>query len=290
MQTWRGPIATGLPSLLHRPAALVRQPANEGADRIGQRLVDPPIHDASVVAIGPGHRQSDDRRPPRDVGPPGLERNVGGLASIRAGVHDRCEGRIDEGLQRWEAAEACVEVEEFRAGCEQSLFHLLVDSDVRTAEAVDRLLGIADQEQLSRNGTDIAPVGLARIIGGEQQEDLGLEWIGILELVDEEVGKALLQLGANAAVVSNEVARLDQEIEEIEAAGASLQFFIGADRRLQRLLKKRRKVRITGGDECAKIVLDLIPLGQHLVTCESAVTGALSPLPAPASCASEITE
>jgi hypothetical protein len=39
-----------------------------------------------------------------------------------------------------------------------------------------------------------------------------------LELIDDEVGKALLQFSANTVVVSNEVARLDQEIEEIEAA------------------------------------------------------------------------
>ena len=113
-------------------------------------------------------------------------------------------------MVRWRSSRAC---------CEQPVLHLLVDSDVRTAEAVDRLLGITNQEQLSWDGTDIAPIGLARIVGGEQQKDLGLERVGILELVDEEVGKALLQLGANAAVVSNEVARLDQEIEEIEATG-----------------------------------------------------------------------
>jgi hypothetical protein len=152
-------------------------------------------------------------------------------------------------------------VQEFRACCEQSVLHFLVDSDVRTAEAVDRLLGITNQEQLPRNRTDIAPIGLARIVGGEQQEDLGLQWVGILELVDEEVGKSLLQLGANAAVVSNEVARLDEEIEEIEAAGASLQLFVAPDRRLQRLLKEWGKVRITGGDESAKVLLDLIPFG-----------------------------
>ena len=140
-------------------------------------------------------------------------------------------------------------MEEFRACREQSVFHFLVDSNVRAAKAVDRLLRITNQEQLSRNGTDIAPIGLASIIGGEQEEDLGLERVGILELVDEEVSEALLQLGANAAVVSNEIARLDQEIEEIETTGVSLQVFIGADRRLQRLLKQRRKIRITGGDK-----------------------------------------
>ena len=87
------------------------------------------------------------------------------------------------------------------------------------------------------------------------------------------MGKALLKLGANHGVVSNEVARLDQEVEEIEAASASLQFFIGVDRRLEGLLQERGKVRISGCDEFAKLVLDLVPLGQHLVTCEDAVTG-----------------
>ena len=48
-------------------------------------------------------------------------------------------------------------------------------------------------------------MGLSSIIGGEQQEELGLERVGILELVYEEMCKALLQFGTNAAVVSNEV-------------------------------------------------------------------------------------
>ncbi len=195
MQMWRGRIATCLPSSSTvQPLSFISQsmkaPTASGSDSSIRQFTT-----LSVVAIGPGNRQSDDRRPPRDLGPPGLERNVRGLAPIRAGAHDRGEGRIDEGLQTREAAEARGEVEEFGACCQQSVLHFLIDGHVGTAEAVDRLLGITDEEQLSWNATDIAPISLARIIGSEQQEDLGLERVGVLELVDEEMGEALLQLG-----------------------------------------------------------------------------------------------
>jgi hypothetical protein len=74
-----------------------------------------------------------------------------------------------------EAPGSSVEVQEFRACREESVFHFLVDSNIRTAEAVDRLLGITNQEQLSWNGTDIAQIGLTGIVGGEQDEDFGLD-------------------------------------------------------------------------------------------------------------------
>ena len=92
------------------------------------------------------------------------------------------------------------------------------------------------------------------------------------------------------AVVPNEVAGLDQQVEEIEAACPSLQFRIGIDRGLQRLLKKRRQVRITSRYERVELLLDLVPLDQHLVAGEDAVPSALSALPTPAACTSQVTE
>ena len=56
------------------------------------------------------------------------------------------------------------------------------------------------------------------IVGREQQQDLGLQRIGILELVDEEMREALLQLPPHARVIANEITRLDEKIEEIETA------------------------------------------------------------------------
>ena len=68
------------------------------------------------------------------------------------------------------------------------------------------------------------PVGLGGIVGCEQQQDFGLQRVGVLEFVDEDMGEALLQLGAHGGVVAHEVARGQQQIEKIEAAGALLQF------------------------------------------------------------------
>ena len=38
------------------------------------------------------------------------------------------------------------------------------------------------------------PAGPGRVVGGEEEEDLGLERVGVLELVDEDVPEAALQL------------------------------------------------------------------------------------------------
>ena len=50
----------------------------------------------------------------------------------------------------------------------------------------------------------------------EQQQDLGLERVGVLELVDEDVREAALKLGAHLGAVADEVARAQQEVEEVE--------------------------------------------------------------------------
>ena len=105
---------------------------------------------------------------------------------------------------------------------EQLLLDLLVERDVGAPEAVDRLLRIADQEQLSGDGRTLRQSVSLGIVGREEQQDFGLERIGVLELVDEEVREALLQLAPHAGVAANEIARLDQEVEEIEAAGLRL--------------------------------------------------------------------
>ena len=141
------------------------------------------------------------------------------MATVRASGHGRSKGRIDERLNGGNCAKARGEVKEFRATSDQALLDLLIKSNVGAAEAVDRLLWIADQEQLSGNRLNLSPIGFGGIIGSEKQQDLGLEWIGILELVDKVVREALLQLGPYALVVTNEITRLDQEIEEIEAPG-----------------------------------------------------------------------
>src|SRR5665647_3391690 len=71
--------------------------------------------------------------------------------------------------------------------------HLVVEGDVGAPEAVDGLLGIADHEELARLEDHVAPVGGQRLAFAEQEDDLGLQRIGVLELVDQQVPEALLQ-------------------------------------------------------------------------------------------------
>ena len=52
--------------------------------------------------------------------------------------------------------------------------HAPVGLDVGATKPVDRLLRVADDEQLARH------------VAGEEQQDLGLDRIGILKLVDED--------------------------------------------------------------------------------------------------------
>src|SRR5262249_38718541 len=151
------------------------------------------------------------RRSSGDLGPGRLERNISRLAAVRASRHRRGEGTVDEGLDRGWRPKAGGKGEQFRPGTKKALLDLFVDSDVSAPEPVNRLLRVANQEELTGNRLGRAPVRLTRIVGGEQEKDLGLERIGVLELVDEEVGEALLQLVADSGIIADEIARLDEE-------------------------------------------------------------------------------
>src|SRR4029077_20918728 len=95
-------------------------------------------------------------------------------------------------------AEADGEMHHRRPGADELALDALVQPDVGTPEAIDRLLRIAHQEELAGYGSDAAPVPLGRIVCGEQEQQLGLERIGVLELVDEEMAPAHLQAPAHA--------------------------------------------------------------------------------------------
>ena len=131
-------------------------------------------------------------------------------------------------------------------------------------------------------GADSAPVRHAGIVGGEQKKDLGLEGISVLELVDEEVGEALLQLATHAGIIANEIARLDEEVEEIEPPRLGLQELVVRDRRLQSVVEQRSEIGIARRDEGVEIGLGLVAAGQDLVPRQSAEGRSLGAFPAPA--------
>ena len=81
---------------------------------------------------------------------------------------------------------------------------------VSAAETVDRLLRIADDEQLPWNRTDTGPVTFAPVVCSQEHQDLGLERVGVLELVDEDALKSLLEISAHLVDVAHKVARAEQ--------------------------------------------------------------------------------
>jgi hypothetical protein len=75
----------------------------------------------------------------------------------------------------------------------------LEGGDVGAAKAVDRLLRVADDKELSRR------LGRARL-GSEREEDFVLDRVRVLHLVDQDVVEASRFLPADGWVVAEEVA------------------------------------------------------------------------------------
>ncbi len=70
------------------------------------------------------------------------------------------------------------------------------------AKAVNRLLGVTDQEQAARPGNRLRPDG-GEFFGGKGEDDLGLQRVGVLEFVDEDVAVAHAQGPADRGVFAH---------------------------------------------------------------------------------------
>ena len=162
-----------------------------------------------------------------------------------------------------------------RRGAErgQAVADLAVDADVGAPEAVDRLLRIADEEQRARPRPDLPPVGLVGIVGGEQQQDLGLQRIGVLELVDEDAREARLEAAPHAGVVAHQIARAEQQIEEVERAGARLELVVAVDRAAQLALQQRGEVGVRGHPELIEARLERRPGLHHAFARDAVAVG-----------------
>ena len=124
---------------------------------------------------------------------------------------DVVEALVDEGEHGRDGAEVGGEGQDFPAVRLDEALHLLVDGDVGAAEAVDALLGVADHEELARGEADAAPVrggGLGRGVLGQEEGDLGLQRVGVLELVHQDEVEALLEVAADRDGARQDVARL----------------------------------------------------------------------------------
>src|SRR6187549_3703229 len=94
--------------------------------------------------------------------PRGFERHVSCLQPLEIAVHHRPERRVDRPLNIGNASIALAQLERYRTPFDQLLTHARIRSDISPAEAIDRLLGIAHDEQLAREWDDRLP---ARLIG-----------------------------------------------------------------------------------------------------------------------------
>ncbi len=134
---------------------------------------------------------------------------------------------------------------------DQALAHAAVDADVGAAKAVDRLLGIADDEEPAGANRQIQRVaGEAVGLGsGEHPQQVGLKRIGVLELVDENEAEAGLKLAAHRRHIADQVARADQQVEKVERAGACLPRLELLDAGRQLVVQQRRHVGVGVGTE-----------------------------------------
>ena len=183
------------------PAALVDQPLYESADGTGQRCLNALDGDVSIVPVWFGNRQRHNGRPPPHVGSASLKRDI--TACLGIGLDRGRESAVDERLNRRRGAKACGEVKQFGTRTKEPLLYLLVERHVRAAETIDGLLGISDEEQLARHWTGCAPIRHARIVCREQEQDLGLDGIGVLKFVDEEMREPILELPSYAIIVAH---------------------------------------------------------------------------------------
>ena len=72
-----------------------------------------------------------------------------------------------------------------------------IQRKIGAPELVNRLLGIAHQEQLAGRRRHSQPGSFLRIAGRQQNQNLRLQGIGVLKLVDEDVRVAALQILAH---------------------------------------------------------------------------------------------
>ena len=202
----RRPPAARRGRVAHQPELLL----DDAVDRLRDvlRLALPHRADRQVVALAEEH----DRR----VGAQGLayrqQRLVRCLRPFDAFADELAEHGVDPVDDAGHRPEVGHEVEH-RVG--HPGLHREEQRDVRPAEPVDRLLGVAHEEEAAR----LDAVAIAVGSGGDEDGQLDLERVGVLELVDEQVRVALAERVAHGRLVAEEVARFDEQVVEREPAG-----------------------------------------------------------------------
>src|SRR5689334_6104459 len=203
------------------------------------------------------------------------------LTSVRISIHHRCERCVDESLDVAHRTEALTEFDALGARRAQLTAHAPVDINISTPEAIDRLFRIADDEQLAALGHDVLPPRFVGIRGGQQQQQLRLQRIGVLEFVHEDASKAFLEVAPDVPIVPYKIARAHQQIEKIERALPLLQRLVSVDARQQLALEKRRQLGIRSNLEFSKREGERISRLEHLRARDALSVRRPAPLPTP---------
>ena len=171
-----------------------------------------------------------------------VERVEGGKAGLPIGREHDLEALVDEGEDRGAGAEIGGDRQE-AVGIlgAKGVARLHVGADIGAAEAIDRLLGIADQEERARPDPEPGPVVIAiDRLAAQPPEDFGLQRIGVLELIDEDMREALSQRAPDIVMVAQQIARGEDQIVEVELGARALVVAIALQDRT-RLLDQRRQ-------------------------------------------------
>ena len=89
---------------------------------------------------------------------------------------------------------------------------------IGAAEAIDRLLGITDQEQCARTqgASRLIHSGRRACFPAQEPDDLDLQWVSVLELIDQNMAEVLPKRLAYLFVPREQVARRVEQVVEIE--------------------------------------------------------------------------
>ena len=151
-----------------------------------------------------------------------------------------------------------------------------VGADIGAAEPVNRLLRIADDEQLAGFGAGLRPAIGAVVRGRQQEQDFRLNGIGVLELVDEDPGESALQVAADLVIGTQQIARAGQQVCEIERALPPLERLILSRRLLQHLLQQGRQVAVRVGAELQERRIERVARGKDVGSHEGSIFRAVA--------------
>ena len=146
------------------------------------------------------------------VGVHGIEAVEGRLLARRFRGEEGREDLVGPAAEHRHRAERGRQLQPHAARGLYALLDAGVGIDVRPPEAVDGLLRIADDEERPRAERGLRPVRAGAGLRRQQQEHLGLDRVGVLELVHEEPAVLALERRAQLGSVAQQACRDPQEV------------------------------------------------------------------------------